>query len=102
MLWAPLSEMPKLGRSGIYFWTLLFFIIFQLAVGFAPNAPVFFVFRRVTGFLGSPCLSNGGGTVNDMYTPLMVPYLLCIWSSAGVCGPVFGPIIGGYVAPAMG
>ncbi|TVY91629.1 Caffeine resistance protein [Lachnellula willkommii] len=102
MLWAPLSEMPKLGRSGIYFWTLLFFIIFQLAVGFAPNAPVFFVFRWVTGFLGSPCLSNGGGTVNDMYTPLMVPYLICIWSSAGVCGPVFGPIIGGYVAPAMG
>jgi len=102
MLWAPLSEMPKLGRSAIYFWTLLLFILFQLAVGFAPNVATFLVFRWITGFCGSPCLANGGGTVNDIYTPLQVPYLICIWSSAGVCGPVFGPIIGGYVATAKG
>ena len=102
MLWAPLSEMPNLGRSRIYFWTLLLFIVFQLAVGFAPNVTVFFLFRWITGFVGSPCLSNGGGTIHDLYTPLTVPYLICLWASAGVCGPVFGPIIGGYVAPAMG
>ncbi|KAH8197358.1 hypothetical protein TruAng_008488 [Truncatella angustata] len=54
MLWSPLSEMPRLGRTGIFFWTLLAFILFQLP------------------------------------------------SSAGIMGPVFGPIIGGYLAPAMG
>lgn len=102
MLWSPLSEIPKLGRSGIFFWTLLAFILFQLPVGFAPNAAVFLVFRWVTGFCGSPCLSTGGGTINDIYNPILVPFFLCIWSSAGVCGPVFGPIIGGYLAPAMG
>lgn len=102
MLWSPLSEMPKLGRSGIFFWTLLAFILFQLAVGFAPNITVFLVFRWVTGFCGSPCLATGGGTINDIYNPILVPYLLCIWASAGVCGPVFGPIIGGYLAPAKG
>ncbi|KAJ5609894.1 MFS general substrate transporter [Penicillium herquei] len=102
MLWSPLSEMPKLGRSGIFFWTLLAFIIFQLPVGLAPNVVVFLVFRFVTGFCGSPCLATGGGTITDIYEPTKVPYLLCIWSSAGVCGPVFGPIIGGFVAPAKG
>ena len=102
MLWSPLSEMPKLGRSGIFFWTLLAFIIFQLPVGLAPNVVVFLVFRWVTGFCGSPCLATGGGTITDIYEPTKVPYLLCIWSSAGVLGPVFGPIVGGYLVPAKG
>ncbi|KAK7937278.1 uncharacterized protein PG986_014146 [Apiospora aurea] len=98
----PLSEMPKIGRSGIFFWTLFTFILLQLPVGFAPNVAVFLVFRWVTGFCGSPCLSTGGGTITDIYDPTAVPLLLCIWASAGICGPVFGPIIGGYLAPAMG
>ncbi|KAH7317121.1 major facilitator superfamily domain-containing protein [Stachybotrys elegans] len=102
MLWSPLSEMPKLGRSGIFFWTLLAFILFQLPVGFAPNITVFLVFRWITGFCGSPCLATGGGTITDIYPPAQVPYLLCIWSSAGILGPVLGPIIGGFLAPAMG
>ncbi|KAJ5087786.1 MFS general substrate transporter [Penicillium angulare] len=102
MFWSPLSEMPKLGRSGIFFWTLLAFIIFQFPVGFAPNVAVFLVFRWVTGFCGSPCLATGGGTITDIYAPKMVPYLICIWSSAGVMGPVFGPIVGGFLVPAMG
>ena len=102
MLWSPLSEMPKLGRSPIFFWTLFAFILFQLPVGFAPNITVFLVFRWVTGFCGSPCLATGGGTVADIYHPTVVPHLICIWSSAGVLGPVFGPIIGGFLAPAMG
>jgi DHA1 family multidrug resistance protein-like MFS transporter len=102
MLWSPLSEMPKLGRSPIFFWTLFAFILFQLPVGFAPNVAVFLVFRWVTGFCGSPCLATGGGTMTDIYHPLTVPYMLCIWSSAGVLGPVFGPIIGGFLAPAKG
>lgn len=102
MLWSPLSEMPQLGRTGIFFWTLLAFILFQLPVGLAPNVAVFLVFRLVTGFCGSPCLATGGGTINDIYPPIAVPYALCIWSSAGVLGPVFGPLIGGYLASAMG
>lgn len=102
MLWSPLSELPKLGRSRIFFWTLLAFILLQLPVGLAPNAAVFLVFRWATGFCGSPCLSTGGGTITDIYPPTTVPYLICIWSSAGVLGPVFGPLVGGFLAPAMG
>lgn len=33
---------------------------------------------------------------------LKSPYFLVIWQSSGVLGPVFGPVIGGYLAPAMG
>ncbi|KAI1819937.1 MFS general substrate transporter [Xylaria intraflava] len=102
MLWSPLSEMPRLGRTLIFFWTLFAFVIFQLPVGLAPNVAVFLVFRFITGFCGSPCLATGGGTINDLYPPSQVPSLLIIWQSAGILGPVFGPLIGGYLAPAKG
>ncbi|KAL9080494.1 MAG: hypothetical protein Q9157_000728 [Trypethelium eluteriae] len=102
MLWSPMSEMPKLGRSGIFFWTLLVFILLQLAVGFAPDVAVFLVFRLLSGFCGSPCLATGAGTITDMLDPAMSAYAVCIWSSFGIGGPVFGPLIGGFVATAKG
>ncbi|KAL4967052.1 MFS transporter [Aspergillus stella-maris] len=102
MLWSPLSEMPQLGRTGIFVGTLFGFVIFQLPVGFAPNIAVFLVFRWVTGFCGSPCLSTGGGTITDMYSPTQVPYFLCVWSWSGVLSPLVGPLIGGYIVPAEG
>ncbi|KAK7968051.1 MFS general substrate transporter, partial [Apiospora aurea] len=102
MLWSPLSEMPTLGRTGIFFFTLLAFILFQLPVGLAPNVACFLFFRWLTGFFGSPCLATGGGTITDIYPPTSVPIYLVLWSSAGIMGPVFGPVIGGFLVPAMG
>lgn len=102
MLWSPMSEMPKLGRSPIYFWTLLAFVLLQLPTGFAVNMPMFLVFRALTGFFGSPTLATGGATIADMYSPFLVPYAICIWASTGILGPVFGPILGAYMAQAKG
>ncbi|OCK74224.1 MFS general substrate transporter [Lepidopterella palustris CBS 459.81] len=102
MLWSPMSEMPKLGRSGIYFWTLFVFVLLQLPTGFAINMPMFLVFRLLSGFFGSPCLATGGATMADIYDPARFAYGICILASFGVCGPVFGPILGGFVAPAKG
>lgn len=37
-----------------------------------------------------------------MYPPAQVLFAVCIWGSFGILGPVFGPIIGGFVAPVKG
>ncbi|KIV85784.1 hypothetical protein PV11_01442 [Exophiala sideris] len=66
MFLSPLSEMPTIGRSGIYFWTFLFFVLLQLPTGYAVNMPMFLVFRYITGFLGSPALATGGATIADI------------------------------------
>lgn len=102
MLWSPMSEIPQLGRSPLYFWTFLAFILLQLPTGFAVNMPMFLVFRVLTGFLGSPPLATGGATIIDMYDPARAGYGICILSSFGVLGPVFGPIVGGFAAPVEG
>ncbi|XXG96681.1 hypothetical protein Hte_002971 [Hypoxylon texense] len=102
MLWSPMSEIPQLGRGPLYFWTFLAFILLQLPAGFAVDMPMFLVFRAATGFLGSPPLATGGATVLDLYDPGRAGYGICILSSCGVLGPVFGPIVGGFAAPAEG
>lgn len=94
-----MSEMPQLGRSGIYLWTLFVFVLLQLPTGFAVNIAMFLVFRLISGFVGSPALATGGATITDVYGPARAAFGICIWASAGVCGPVFGPLIGGFVAP---
>ncbi|KAK4944032.1 hypothetical protein LTR10_016553 [Elasticomyces elasticus] len=102
MFLSPLSEMPTIGRSGIYFWTFLFFVLLQLPTGYAVNMPMFLVFRYITGFLGSPALATGGATIADMYDPARVAYGICIWGFFGIASPVFGPLLGSFVAPAKG
>jgi DHA1 family multidrug resistance protein-like MFS transporter len=67
MIWAPLSEVPPIGRSPIYIVTLLIFVCFQLAVIYAKNLEMFLAFRFLTGFIGSPPLGTGGASLCDMW-----------------------------------
>lgn len=91
-----------MGRSNIYFFTLLAFVLLQLPTGFATNMPMFLVFRYLSGFAGSPALATGGASIIDMYPPAQTAYGITIFSWFGICGPVFGPIVGGFSAQAEG
>lgn len=102
MLFSPMSEIPTIGRSRIYFWTLLVFVLLQLPTGYAVNMAMLLVFRFLTGFFGGPVLATGGATLMDMYPPVEVPYWIGIYGASGVLGPVLGPLVGGFAAQANG
>ncbi|ROW10299.1 hypothetical protein VMCG_02051 [Cytospora schulzeri] len=97
-----MSEIPQLGRSGIYVWTLCAFVLLQLPTGFSVDIAMFLIFRLVSGFIGRPILATGAATIIDIYGPARAAFGICIFASAGVCGPIFGPLIGGLVAPVKG
>ncbi|TVY93904.1 Caffeine resistance protein [Lachnellula willkommii] len=82
MLWSPMSEIPQIGRNFVYIPTLIVFVFLQFAVIYAKNFGMLLAFRFLTGFFGSPVLATGGATLADMY----------------ICGPVLGPLIGGFAA----
>ena len=102
MLFSPMSEIPQIGRSRIYVWTLLVFVLLQLPTGYAVNMPMLLVFRFLTGFFGGPVLATGGGTIVDLYPASQVPYWIGIFGACGILGPVLGPLIGGFAAQAKG
>lgn len=59
-------------------------------------------FRFLTGFFGSPALATGGASIADMYRPKKQVYGLAVWGIGAVCGPVLGPLVGGFAVMAKG
>ncbi|KAI4130313.1 MAG: hypothetical protein LQ347_003435 [Umbilicaria vellea] len=102
MLWAPLSEIPQIGRNPLYLGTLFVFVILQLPVALAPNFATLLAFRFITGFFGSPVLATGGASIGDIYRPMRRAYPIAVWGVAAVCGPVLGPLVGGFAAQHKG
>jgi DHA1 family multidrug resistance protein-like MFS transporter len=64
MVWAPMSEIPQIGRNPVYIGTLVVFVFFQFAVIYARNFGMLLAFRFLTGFFGSPVLATGGVSTN--------------------------------------
>ncbi|KAJ5797264.1 GTPase-activating protein [Penicillium pulvis] len=101
-IWSPMSEIPLIGRNPIYICTLVIFVALQVPTLMASNLGELLAFRFLTGFFGSPVLATGGASIADMYSPAKRAYAMGIWGISAVCGPVLGPLIGGFAAEANG
>ena len=102
MIWAPMSEIPQIGRNPVYILTLAVFVALQVPVALASNFGMLLAFRFLTGFIGSPSLATGGASIADMYSPAKRTYGLTVWGIGAVCGPTLGPLVGGFAAEAKG
>lgn len=102
LIWAPLSEIPIIGRSPVYASTMAIFTILSLPTALVNNFAGLLVLRFLQGFFGSPCLANGAATMQDMYSLLNLPYALVAWVSAAYCGPALGPLLSGFAVTAQG
>ncbi|KAJ3843934.1 major facilitator superfamily domain-containing protein [Lentinula raphanica] len=102
MFLSPLQELAVFGRNSIYMASLFLFIIFQIPIFTATNIQTILAFRFITGFFGSPALATGGASMGDIYPARQLAYVVGIWAIGAVCGPVFGPVIGGFAAQANG
>lgn len=100
LLWAPLSEIPVIGRSPVYAATMALFTILSLPTALVNNFAGLLVLRFLQGFFGSPCLAIGAATMQDMYSLLYLPYALVAWVSAAYCGPALGPLLSGFAVTA--
>lgn len=88
LLWAPLSEIPIIGRSPVYAYTMAIFTVISLPTALVDNFPSLLILRFLQGFFGSPCLANGAASMKDMYPFFYLPYALTAWVAAAFCGPV--------------
>lgn len=77
-------------------------MLFQLPTVFSVNFGMLLAFRFLTGFFGSPALATGGASIADMYRPKKQVYGLAVWGIGAVCGPVLGPLVGGFAVMSKG
>jgi DHA1 family multidrug resistance protein-like MFS transporter len=102
LIFSPLSEIPSIGRSPIYCITMFLFVIVSIPLPMVNNFAGLLVLRFLQGFFGSPCLATGGATMQDLYSPLYLPFALSIWVTAAYCGPALGPLLSGFAVEKMG
>ncbi|KAI4134133.1 MAG: hypothetical protein LQ347_001772 [Umbilicaria vellea] len=102
LIFAPLSEIPVIGRNPVYIATFALFVILSIPTALVDNFGGLLALRYLQGFFGSPCLANGGASMQDMYSLLNLPYLLTFWVAAAYCGPALGPLLSGFAVTAEG
>jgi MFS transporter, DHA1 family, multidrug resistance protein len=99
LIFSPLSEIPIIGRNIPYMITFIIFVILCVPAALVDNFAGLLVLRFLQGFFGSPALATGGASMGDLYNIMKLPYFLCFWVAAAVCGPALGPTISGFSVP---
>lgn len=94
MIFSPLSENARFGRTTIYIVTLFLFFILQIPTALVNDIASLSVLRLIAGFFASPCLATGGASLGDITHMPWIPVTISLWSIAAVCAPSLGPLIG--------
>ena len=102
LLFAPLSELPSVGRNPVYTVTFILFVILCVPTAMVDSFGGLLALRFFQGFFGSPCLANGGASMQDLYSDFNIPFAMTVWVSAAYCGPALGPLLSGFAVTAKG
>lgn len=100
LLWSPLSEI--IGRRPVYIISLLLYVIFNIPCALSPNIGGLLVCRFLCGVFSSSGLSLAGGTIADVWDIEERGMAIAYFAAAPYCGPVFGPIVCGWINVATG
>lgn len=100
MILAPLSEMW--GRVPVYHVCNIFFLAFTIACAVAPSLDSLIVFRFLAGTFGAAPMTNGGGSIADMFPAEERAGVMAVFSIGPLIGPIIGPVIGGFLTEAKG
>ncbi|KAL7948549.1 major facilitator superfamily domain-containing protein [Trichoderma barbatum] len=92
----PLSE--TVGRNPVYFSSLAIYMLFIMGAGLSKSLGGQLVCRFFAGFFGESPLSTVGGSISDLWDPMNRLIAFPMFATAGLLGPIMGPIIGGWIA----
>ncbi|RMY83843.1 hypothetical protein D0862_11584 [Hortaea werneckii] len=96
LIFSPLSEIPRVGRNPPYMVTMGIFVVLLVPSAVVGDFAGLMVLRFLQGFFGSPCLATGGASLQDLFSLVKLPYVLCVWSFAATAAPALGPLIAGF------
>jgi len=73
------------------------FCVANIGCALSPNIAAFFCFRFMGGAFGLAAVANCGGTITDLWPESHRSVPFALFTAASFCGPVLGPIIGGFI-----
>lgn len=99
LVW-PLSG--RVGRLPIFRAGTALLALLNLLCAFAGSIHVLIALRFLAGIAGSTPMTLGPATIIDLFRKEERSKALSLMAAGGVCGPVLGPTLGGFVAQAIG
>jgi multidrug resistance protein len=95
LLAAPMSEIY--GRAICYNVANVAFVIFTVGTALSQNMGMMIAFRFLMGFAGSTPITNGSGSIADMFPIEKRGRAMSVWAMGPMLGPCIGPVAGGYL-----
>lgn len=96
LIWSPVSDLY--GRRVSYFISLGLYVIFNIPCALAKNIGTLLVCRFLCGVWSSSGLCLVGGSIADMFPAQTRGKAIAFFAYAPYCGPVFGPLVNGFIA----
>ncbi|KAK7204736.1 synaptic vesicle transporter [Myxozyma melibiosi] len=95
LLWSPLSE--QIGRRPVYLISLLLYTLLNIPCALSPNIGGLLAARFLCGVFSSSGLVLAGGTIADIWPMEHRGNAIAYFAAAPYCGPVFGPLVCGWI-----
>lgn len=96
LIWSPVSDLY--GRRTAYFISLGLYTIFNIPCALSPNIGGLLVCRFLCGVWSSSGLCLVGGSIADMFPASTRGKAIAFFAFAPYCGPVFGPLVNGFIS----
>lgn len=100
LIWSPVSDL--FGRRVAYFSSLGLYVIFNIPCALAPNIGGLLAVRFLCGVWASSGLCLVGGSIADMFPSETRGRAIAFFAYAPYCGPVFGPLVNGFISVSTG
>jgi DHA2 family multidrug resistance protein len=65
--------------------------------GISTNLAEIVIFRLLQGLCGAALIPLSQAVVLDIYPPSQVGQVMAIWGAGAILGPIFGPVLGGWL-----
>ncbi len=87
----------KIGRKPMLLGSILAFTAASMLCGVATSLPEMVAFRLIQGIAGASLMPLSQAVMLDIFPFRQIPQVMSVWSAAVVLGPIFGPVLGGWL-----
>ena len=87
----------RIGRKQMFLYSIAGFTVASMLCGVSSNLAEIVVFRLLQGLCGAALIPLSQAVVLDIYPPSQVGQVMAIWGAGAILGPIFGPVLGGWL-----
>ncbi len=87
----------RIGRKELLMISIGGFTIASMLCGIANSLGEIVIFRLLQGLFGAALIPMSQAIVLDLFPPKQVGQVMALWGAAVILGPIFGPVLGGWL-----